>query len=93
MAHDAGSHSSSNTVTMRNTTRTSLSFRIPGQSVRLSPGSTIELPRSSLDSHEVKALLERSALVPIVAGAASAGAPASGAATPERKSHKRTQDK
>jgi hypothetical protein len=68
------------TVTLRNSTRTALRFRVPAQSVYLRPGDTFDLPEAHLGSEEVKLLLRDGALLhvtPPKPSAATAATPPS----------------
>ncbi len=50
-------------VKIRNTTRSSVSFRVPGRSIHLRPGQTTEVPRPYLESAELGALRRQGAVI------------------------------
>lgn len=43
-------------IEIKNNTRRPLMFRVPGRSIRLSPGGTLEIPRIYLEAQELKKL-------------------------------------
>ena len=45
-----------------NTTRNALGFRVPGRSVTLAPGESVELPRLYMERGEVRLLVKQGAL-------------------------------
>jgi hypothetical protein len=47
------------TVRIRNVTRTSLSFQVPGQSIRLMPGQTVDVHKAFLETTELQALCQQ----------------------------------
>lgn len=61
-------------VKVRNVTRNSLSFRIPGQSIYLLPGQAVSVPRCDLDTHELEALCRQGTVILVTSGAHAAGA-------------------
>lgn len=62
-------------VTVRNTTRTSLNFRVPGQSLHLAPGQNHELPKAYLETPELKVLCQQGAVVELEAESALTAPP------------------
>jgi hypothetical protein len=89
-------------VGVRNTTRSSLSFRVPGRSIRLAPGAVVGLPSAYLDTDEVKTLLGQRALAQVAAPAAATshashpdGGPhgSTGAGGAERKTARRSTNR
>jgi len=58
-------------VQLRNVTRQTVSFQVPGRSVQALPGRTVEVPKAYLDVGEVAVLMKRGALV-LLARAAEA---------------------
>lgn len=61
-------------VKVRNVTRNSLNFRIPGQSIYLLPGQAVSVPRCDLDTHELEALCRQGAVILVTSGVHAAGA-------------------
>jgi hypothetical protein len=62
-------------VTVRNTTRGSLSFRVPGMSLHLLPGQSIEVPAAYLDTDELASLCRQGAIARVKAASAVQPAP------------------
>lgn len=52
-------------VNVRNTTRSCLSFRVPGQSVLIMPGQSIDLPINFLYTHELSALARQGSAIAV----------------------------
>ncbi len=46
-------------VTIRNVTRSSLSFQVPGESIRLQPGQSLEVHEAYLETTELKTLCKQ----------------------------------
>lgn len=67
---------------VRNTTRSSLLVKVPGQSIHLLPGQMAEVPRAYLDTDELSTLLRNGAVL-LTNPAATASAPTPNGETPE----------
>jgi hypothetical protein len=65
-------------VTIRNVTRSSLSFQVPGESIRLMPGQSVEVHRVYLETAELKTLCDQGAVTEIEPRAATSAAPTEG---------------
>jgi hypothetical protein len=50
-------------VKIRNTTPSSLSFRVPGSSIFLTPGEVLEVHKAYLETDELKALCRQGAVM------------------------------
>jgi hypothetical protein len=50
-------------VRIRNATSNSLSFRLPGRSIHLAPGDSLDVPKAYLETDELKALHRQGAVV------------------------------
>ena len=74
MSHEKTVEPTMDAVQIRNTTRTSVTFRVPGRSIHLRPGQTTEVPRPYLETTELGALRRQGAVVE--AGAVSPPPPA-----------------
>jgi hypothetical protein len=62
-------------VQVRNVTRQSVVFQVPGRSVHVRPGGTVDLPNAFLESREAALLLHQGALVRVSAAAPAPTAP------------------
>jgi len=65
-------------VRIRNVTRSSLSFQVPGESIRLGPGQSVEVHKAYLGTTELKTLCLQGAVIevelrPIAKAAADEG--------------------
>lgn len=58
----ASAAASLESVTIGNSTRTGLTFRVPGKSLHLAPGQVLDLPKAYLDTPELKALCRQGAI-------------------------------
>jgi hypothetical protein len=52
-------------VTIRNVTRSSLSFRVPGESIHLLPGQSVDVHKAYLETTELKTLCKDGAVTQI----------------------------
>jgi hypothetical protein len=52
-------------VTIRNVTRSSLSFQVPGESIRLMPGHSMEVYKAYLGTAELKTLCQQGAITEV----------------------------
>jgi hypothetical protein len=52
-------------VTIRNATRSSLSFRVPGESIHLLPGQSVDVHKAYLETTELKTLCKDGAVTQI----------------------------
>jgi hypothetical protein len=52
-------------VTIRNVTRSSLSFQVPGESIRLPPGQSVEVHKAYLETAELKTLCQQGAVTEV----------------------------
>ena len=50
------------TTKIRNATRTTLTFQVPGRSIRLMPGKTTDVPRAYLETVELQVLCRQGAV-------------------------------
>jgi hypothetical protein len=52
-------------VTIRNVTRSSLSFQVPGESIRLMPGESMDVYKAYLGTTELKTLCQQGAVTEV----------------------------
>ena len=52
-------------VTIRNATRSSLSFRVPGESIRLLPGQSVDVHKAYLETTELRTLCRDGAVTQV----------------------------
>ena len=70
-------------VTLRNTTRTTLRFNLPGSAVNLRPGERVTVVRGHLRTGELKLLFSSGQIAPVVSKLAPSAAAVSPAAAAE----------